>query len=206
MKTFFKINVLILFFLLIANISYANDELIVEKMLSEYAESFNPITEEIQEQTEFTVFTKNSNQTYSITANDTPIRNNGIESNLMLANDPPTYMFNRMNLETRLCRIVVNGLDTGTGFLVGPNLMITAAHVVYDENNNVNGIDIYPGYDYGPYNNNYDYKSGWQQIYAYPVWLENHDNRAYDLAVIELDWNMGDTFGWSIIRYKPRNE
>ena len=217
MKTFFKINVLILFFVLIANISYANDELIVEKMLSEYAESFNPITEEIQEQTEFTVFTKNSNQTYSITANDirennlkkygedasrnftsyyTPIRNNGIESNLMLANDPPTYMFNRMNLETRLCRIVVNGLDTGTGFLVGPNLMITAAHVVYDENNNVNGIDIYPGYDYGPYNNNYDYKSGWQQIYAYPVWLENHDNRAYDLAVIELDWNMGDTFGW----------
>ena len=101
MKTFFKINVLILFFVLIANISYANDELIVEKMLSEYAESFNPITEEIQEQTEFTVFTKNSNQTYSITANDirennlkkygedasrnftsyyTPIRNNGIES------------------------------------------------------------------------------------------------------------------------------
>ena len=75
MKTFFKINVLILFFVLIANISYANDELIVEKMLSEYAESFNPITEEIQEQTEFTVFTKNSNETYSITGEEILAKN-----------------------------------------------------------------------------------------------------------------------------------
>lgn len=61
---------LILFFVLIANISYANDDLTTEQMLSEYAEILNHVTEENQEQTEFTVFMKNSNTTYTITRSD----------------------------------------------------------------------------------------------------------------------------------------
>ena len=224
MKKMLKINILILFFVVIANVSYANENIITEEMLKEYADSLGPTTSNIQEQTEFTVFTKNSNETYSVTREEILEKNiekygeenatrnitggynpnniTGMESNLMLSarSTPPTYLFNKMNTDTRLCRIVVNDLHTATGFLVGPKLLITAAHVVYGEGNSVNKIVMYPGYNNGRYQGDAPNSSGWQQIYAYPIWLENNlngiNNRAYDMVVIELDWNMGNEYGY----------
>lgn len=97
--------------------------------------------------------------------------------------------------EYRLCRLTINGgLNSGTGFLVGPKLLLTAAHCIYDENNNIMPVVFYPAYDNGSSHNGKS--SGWQTIYSYPAWRDNHENRAYDLALIELDWNMGDEFGW----------
>ena len=222
MKKILKINILILVFMVIAIVSYANDEIVTNEMLKEYADSFEPTIYEIQEETEFTVFTKNSNETYSITGEEIlakniekygeenamrnttsgykPNRMKGMESNLLLTANPPTYLFNKMNTETRICRIVVNGLNTATGFLVGPRLLITAAHVVYDSNTNVNNLAIYPGYNNGQYQGTAPSSVGWTQIYAYPIWLENrlegYNNRAYDMAVLELDWNAGNEYGY----------
>lgn len=101
------------------------------------------------------------------------------------------------------CRIDA-GIDEGTGFLVGPNMMLTAAHVLYnDENNNeLRNFTVYPGYNHGILQI-YDktFSSGWQAIYRSSIWLETHDPE-YDWALVELKEDLGNQLGWyGIINY-----
>lgn len=93
------------------------------------------------------------------------------------------------------CRMIINGgLDYGSGFLVAPNLMLTAAHTVYDEKNDneINSFTVYPAYNDGIYNG---CSSGWQAIYRSSIWLETH-NREYDWALVELKEDLGNQLGW----------
>lgn len=111
-----------------------------------------------------------------------------------LSSSPSTSLFTPLTpIDFRLCKLTINGgLSSGSGFLVGPNLLLTAAHCIFDENNNIMPVVFCPGYNNGAYNN----RSGWQKIYSYPSWLDNHENIQYDLVLIVLDWNMGNSFGW----------
>ncbi len=193
-----------------------SNEEIYEK-LNEYAEDIEIFDEFLIEDTEFVVQRKGSDKLEKVTFNELQEENKlkynkvvtetsyykpnireSMRDNFtqLLSEDPSTDLFMRLSpKEYRLCRLTINGgLSSGTGFLVGPKLLLTAAHCIYDENNNIMPVVFYPAYDNGSSHN--EKSSGWQTIYSYPTWRDNHENRAYDLALIELDWNMGDEFGW----------
>ena len=90
-----------------------------------------------------------------------------------------------------ICKIITDE-SSGTGFLVGPNLLLTAAHCFMDREGNVlSGWTCYPAYNNGAYNN---YSSGWQEA-IFGEWVYNGSSSG-DWCVIELDWNMGNEVGW----------
>lgn len=93
------------------------------------------------------------------------------------------------------CRLIIDGgMSYGSGFLVGPNVMLTAAHCVYnkEKDNEPRQFRVYPGYDDGAYNG---YSCEWQAIYRSNIWLETHD-REYDWALVELKEDLGNKIGW----------
>lgn len=226
MKRFLKITTfLCIIIFILSNGVFAvesndiSDEEIFDK-LNEYAEDIETFDDFFVEDTEFIVQKKDSDELEKVTFNELHeenklkynkvvtetsyykpnvkeyVRDDFFNTQLLSEEDPPTNLFIRMpKKEYRLCRITINGgLDSGTGFLVGPKLLLTAAHCIYDKDNNIMPVVFYPAYDNGSSYN--EKSSGWQQIYTYPTWRDDHNNRAYDLALIELDWNMGDDFGW----------
>lgn len=223
MKRFLKITTfLAIIIFILSNAAFAvesnniSDKEIFDK-LNEYAEDIESFDDFVVEDTEFIVQKKGSDELEKVTFNELheenklkynkvvtetnsykPIIRESMRDNFtqLLSEDPSTNLFHRLSpKEYRLCRVTINGgLDSGTGFLVGPKLLITAAHCIYDDNNNIMPVVFYPAYDNGSSHNGKN--SGWQQIYTYPAWRDDHENRAYDLALIELDWNMGDEFGW----------
>ena len=104
------------------------------------------------------------------------------------------------------CRIEANSTSSnemmiGSGFLVGPNLALTAAHCVFDgDNNNA----IYPNWNiYAAYNNGHIYGDadvcGWKQVYFYDAWKQTH-NSDYDIALCVLYENIGDQVGYYGLR------
>ena len=96
------------------------------------------------------------------------------------------------------CRITSKDTDSsdyiyGTASLVGPNVALTAAHCVFNhDDDNKKYLDwvIYPAYNNGTY---YPGASicGWVQVYYYEKWMETGDSN-YDLAVCVLGENVGD--------------
>ncbi len=67
----------------------------------------------------------------------------------------------------------------GSGALVGKNLLLTAAHCVFDKyNNNATYTEwkALPGYNNGMLNN---LASGWATVYYSNAWLSGHDHE-YD--------------------------
>lgn len=86
----------------------------------------------------------------------------------------------------------------GTGFLVGPNLVLTAAHILLDEDYVKDNkfmpaekVAFYPGLTDGTSNDNYI------EAKAYHLFPNYVDHREFDWAIIELDstW-AGDNFGY----------
>lgn len=100
-----------------------------------------------------------------------------------------------------LAEYIDNELSSGTGFLVAPNLMLTAAHVIYDQknDNNIRDFVVQPGYNYQIYQS-----CGWQTIYRSSIWLEDH-NYEYDWALVELDKDLNLGY-WGSIRYETNDE
>ncbi len=93
------------------------------------------------------------------------------------------------------CRLIIDGgMAYGSGYLVGPNVMLTAAHCVYnsEKDNEPRQFIVYPGYNNGSYKG---YSSGWQAIYRSSIWLETH-NKEYDWALVELKEDLGNKVGW----------
>lgn len=91
------------------------------------------------------------------------------------------------------CRIYCSG-GIGSGFLVGPNLLLTAAHCVINPKNNsiFTGWVCDPGYNYGAYEGN---SCGWSQIYYSSEWISNHSNE-YDWCLCVLEENLGSNLGY----------
>lgn len=90
-----------------------------------------------------------------------------------------------------VCKIITNEA-VGSGYLVGPNLLLTAAHCFLDENGNVlDNWTCYPSYENGMYNN---LSSGWQEA-TFGDWASSGSAQG-DWCVVRLDWNIGDEIGW----------
>lgn len=115
-----------------------------------------------------------------------------------------TYTFpNRVT-----CRIVAqttsNNITSntyGTCAIVGPNVGLTAAHCVFDQNNG-NAIKknwtIYPGCNGLDENRNpiyYGTACGWDEVYYSSKWMETHSNE-YDWAICVLQSDVGNQLGW----------
>ncbi len=104
------------------------------------------------------------------------------------------------------CRIEAQSIDnvnkmmTGSGFLVGPNLAITAAHCVFDGNKNNQG---YPNWTIFAAYNNHIYGDadvcGWKQVYYYDTWMNTHDYN-FDIALCVLEADVGEQVGYYGLR------
>ncbi len=96
------------------------------------------------------------------------------------------------------CRITVDvyGVQRGgTVFLVGPNILLTAAHCVMNQEDNDNLFAnwiAYPGYNNGTYKG---ISSGWSRIYYSPNWKNGHANQD-DWCLCILNNSIGSQVGW----------
>ncbi len=83
----------------------------------------------------------------------------------------------------------------GSGVLVGKNLLLTAAHCVFDKDNN-NAAYIswkaFPGYNNGILNN---LASGWATVYYSSAWFNGHSSD-YDWALCVLENDIGTNTGY----------
>lgn len=97
----------------------------------------------------------------------------------------------------------------GTGFLVGPNLLVTAGHCVYGDVTNSgdcedniknprfpNRIKVYAGANgYSDINSNYAYYATVDEINIQKQYYEN-PSFDYDWAACKLNWNLGSATGY----------
>ena len=92
----------------------------------------------------------------------------------------------------KVCRVAWNG-GSGSGYMVGRNLLLTAAHCFLDNNGNVlPEWTCAPAYNYGVYDH---LISGWQQGIYGANWISTK-SASEDWCIVVLDWNMGDRVGW----------
>lgn len=101
-----------------------------------------------------------------------------------------------------VCRIKADEIIDGnemelvaSGFLVGPNLLLTNAHSVMNKDKNDAFFEnwvAYPAYDNGEYNN---YSSGWAKIYYSSNWKSSHAI-GDDWCLCILYENLGSELGW----------
>ena len=122
---------------------------------------------------------------------------NPIRVNTNLETIQPRAVFNRVydvtadpNFHTGL--ITISGNNAGTGFLVGRNLVLTAAHCVMDDNNQFYDWRFYPAYAGGAYEG---YSSGWAEVYYSNNWTSSH-SPDYDWCLCILYEDLGSRFGW----------
>ncbi|MBQ8496578.1 MAG: trypsin-like peptidase domain-containing protein [Clostridia bacterium] len=95
---------------------------------------------------------------------------------------------------------------SGTGFMVGPDIMLTAAHVVYWKNSTEWDADAVASLDYyadkvyyvTKRNGQYDYEEISESVtVAVPTdYITSVDNETHDWAVVQLNTNVGDRTGW----------
>lgn len=83
----------------------------------------------------------------------------------------------------------------GTASIVGPNLALTCAHCVFDENNNFSNYlnwTIYAGYNNGTY---YGTATGWSNV-IYLNSFKTNPTVENDWAICVLQANVGNQVGW----------
>lgn len=92
-----------------------------------------------------------------------------------------------------ICRLEFDE-GTGTGFLIGPNLLLTNAHCVFDDEDNhifTNWV-AQPGYNRDLYK---DLEAGWSQIIYSSDWLNTHsDDDDWCLCILQSD--LGNLVEW----------
>ena len=98
------------------------------------------------------------------------------------------------------CKIIAEGgLNHGSGFLVGSNLLLTNAHCVFSDKTFENyyaNWTCYPAYDNGPYSEGLF--TGWDTVYyssGYGSIFESVSDEN-DWALCVLQSNLGDSQGW----------
>lgn len=83
----------------------------------------------------------------------------------------------------------------GTASIIAPHVAITAAHCIWDPNDdNYQYRDwvVNPGMNGGTY---YGTECGWVNVYYSSKWKETH-SAEYDWAICELGYNVGNEIGW----------
>lgn len=95
-----------------------------------------------------------------------------------------------------------NGTIRGTGFMIGPSAVVTAAHMVYNiefgGDNYIESGSVFPAHadNSNPYGS-----SNIIGVVVYDAWTDDNECE-YDWAIIELDSNIGDNVGWLGLRYQ----
>ncbi|MBQ6848029.1 MAG: trypsin-like peptidase domain-containing protein [Clostridia bacterium] len=155
----------------------------------------------------FTV--KGENCEYSIENNLNEVEDNPI-AYVKYPTDALTALGRTTNSRFRntvyISSIAPNGSSyRGTGFMIGPSAVATLAHNVFNSdyggNYFIKSGTVFPGYNDG----NTPYGSAKiKNIIVYTPWLENFD-KDYDLAILELDSNIGDKVGWLGLRYQEES-
>lgn len=87
------------------------------------------------------------------------------------------------------------GTHTGSGSIIGPNILLTCAHCIFDtDNNNAVFSDwtAYPGYNKNQYVQG---KATHVRVYSSSTWMETHSAK-YDWAICILDSDLGNHIGW----------
>lgn len=95
-----------------------------------------------------------------------------------------------------------NGSFRGSGFMIGPSAVATAAHVIY--NNEFGGDNFATSATITPAkaNNSSPYGTAKAKTFVvYDEWTDKH-NAEYDWAIIELDSNIGDKVGHLGLRWQ----
>ena len=82
-----------------------------------------------------------------------------------------------------------------TASIIGPKLTITAAHCLWDQNDNnykLRDWVIYAGCNNGQY---YGSSCGWINVYYNSNWMQTHEGKD-DWAICEMGENIGNQLGW----------
>lgn len=99
-----------------------------------------------------------------------------------------------------VCRIITSDFQYGTGYLVGPNLLLTCAHCVFsdrDPSKTFSGWTCYPRYDEG-LDSSLLYSSGWDKIYystGYTESIFDSTSDKYDWCLCVLSEPLGTKMG-----------
>lgn len=97
-----------------------------------------------------------------------------------------------------VCKIKTAEGKSGSGALIGSNIFLTAAHCVFnDDNEQFKNWQMYPGFNEGNWQGT---NCGWQQVYYSNKWMETHDFN-YDWAICVLEKNVGDQLGYFGVAY-----
>lgn len=175
---------------MVENLEEIEKSVIREEKIMKYDTRTKETTEvDIQELKQINTLKNNSS---NVTKAYTPSK-----INTKLDTLQPRAVFNRVydvtadpNFHTGL--ISISGKNEGTGFLVGRNLVLTAAHCVMDDNNEFYDWRFYPAYAGGPYEG---YSDGWTQVYYSNNWISSH-SADYDWCLCVLYQDLGSRFGW----------
>lgn len=99
-----------------------------------------------------------------------------------------------------VCRITTSDFQYGTGYLVGPNLLLTCAHCVFadrDPSQQYSGWTCWPRYDEG-LDSSLLYSSGWNKIYystGYTESIFDSTSDKYDWCLCVLSEPLGTKMG-----------
>lgn len=205
--------------------TYGSDGKITHTITSEYFDYEN-----------YSYRGSNSNKV-SLTSNDIELDVNDSELNDILLNDDIsltstlvdnrvkitnttvypycTFGYLRSKFNSSVSTINYSIISFGSSFLVGSNILLTAAHCVYgdkfideyddglDKSTFAASINVYFG---GQYDENTTSSSEFYKSYSWtakvksvhiPIEYYQNESDSYDWAIIELDTNLGDTLGYS---------
>lgn len=99
-----------------------------------------------------------------------------------------------------VCKTTNTEGANGTATLVGPKIVLTAAHAVFNSSTKQKYTNwtCWPGYSNGAYQGNQDYKCGYSELYYSRTWINGEGNDSnYDWALCVLQKNLGDMLGWT---------
>lgn len=176
---------------------------ITEEKIMKYDAKTNTTTEVNMEEIIELLTQKRTTRSNCAEAYDPFLSTSNISANVsLLAYDNFTRVTNLNAFANRVtCRLMWDAepgyVGAGTGFLVGPNLLLTAAHCVFSSGSNTKtGWTAYPAFNDGPYIvNGTSYYTGWKEIYYSSNWT-NFGWNDYDWCLCVLEEDLGTTFGY----------
>lgn len=125
----------------------------------------------------------------------------------MLVNDPANHEMFRNTVYIECTYKDFNGItriSTGTGFMIGPNAVATAAHMIYKIESQgsyfVGNATIYPAHNSSSNPNPFGVAHA-KRFYCGSGWAYSGD-LSDDWGIIELDTNIGNKTGWLGLRWQ----
>lgn len=153
----------------------------------------------------------NQNEIYSLNSYTPYNKNNLTRQSVYASSDIGVEIVNNTSISPyiKTCRIqfyntVSQANNYGTASLIGPNIALTAAHCVFNKDNN-NSVypnwTLYPGYNGSSYSGT---ACGWDTVYYSSSWMDSN-SFLYDWAICVLQSNVGNQVGYFGVTCYPSN-